>query len=552
MRLLTTLTCCLFLLCYTANAQKPTFAWGEEGKKIIQSGYYYVKGKGSDVLQLSFKTEKHGRNLTVTPTLVRFNKRLENIQEKVLPEIPAFSFNSLANVGGKLLMFTRTFNKDDESTSFFCQAINNETLEFEGEKLLLEKYQNARLEFAEIFKRANGNIVSGPIPGGNPGAGQENENFLLSEDSSKVLLFASALDAKNQDEKFYFTVYDKNMSKLWQKAIDLPYQSEFTNLLGSFVTNDGKVCIAVKHYDKGTKKEEIKEGGNNIPAYKTKILVYNNADAVPVEYTINIGDKFLHSFEVSADNTGNFNLFGLYQQNTDGNINGYFTGVLNLKNRELPIENYTAFPTALVDMVKLDKQVNKKDNTPGIGSSFMIKKLLKQDDGSRHYLLEFYENSSTFQSGLSSPTGMASTTNWFVYGDIIDIKIAPDKSSKVLRLPKNQISAQVSGSSSFEAMIYKDKPVFFYNDYDTNLALNVNEAAPKSGMGSFGGKVLIITVPDDKGGFKRNIIYDNSGNSYTPDISAGMWIEKNKLAFSAYTPLLVMTNKAMPGIMEIK
>jgi hypothetical protein len=61
-------------------------------------------------------------------------------------------------------------------------------------------------------------------------------------------------------------------------------------------------------------------------------------------------------------------------------------------------------------------------------------------------------------------------------------------------------------------------------------------------MGSFGVKVFIMAVPDDSGGLKK----------YKPDILAGIWIDKNKKVFSASTPLFVMTNKAMPGIMEIK
>lgn len=543
---------------FAAQSQRASFIWGEESKKMAQPTYYYAKGKGTEIIQLSFKANKHGMggfaSYTAEPIVVKFSKRMERLEEKSLSELDKNTqFNSFINLAGKLYLFTSTYNKEDKSTSFYYRLISNQSLDWEGEKVLLGKFAISKLGVGEQY-RHNGGALINLMPGGNSIGNQQSADFIASEDSSKILMLTSAPAAQKENEKFAFAMFGNTMNKLWDKTVELPYPSKFIDLLNSFVTNDGKVGLVIKHYDKEVTKEKIKENGENMPAYKTRLLVYDNSSAPPLEYTLNMGDKFLHSVDISADRNGGLNLFGLYQQTVGGNINGYFTLSLNLQNKDLPIETFTAFPTALVDLVKADKQADKKDSHPGIGSEFGIKKVLRQEDGSKHYLLEYYarDYSTGFNSNTAAGQSMTYTTNWFIYGDIIDIKIDADKTTSAIRLPKNQISAAVYGSSGFEATTYKDKVVFLYNDYAKNLELDLSAPAPKSGMGSFGEKVLIMTILDEKGSFKRSIIYDNSADKFTPSITAGVWIEKNKMVLNAFTPQVVIATKTMPGILEIK
>ncbi len=554
---LAALTLIGLFISFAGQGQRATFIWGEESKKMAQPTYYYAKGKGTEIIQLSFKPDKHGiggfATYTLEPIVVKFSKRMERLEEKTLPELEKNTqFNSFINLAGKLYVFTSTYNKDDKSTSFFYRVISHQNLDWEGERVLLGTFGISKLSMSEHFRRNGG--AFNLMPGGNSSYNQQSADFILSEDSSKILMLTSAPAAQNENEKFSFAMFGNSMNKLWDKTVELPYQSKFIDLLSNFVTNDGKVGLVIKHYDKEVTKEKIRENGEYMPAYKTKLLVYDNSSAAPLEYMLNTGDKFLHSIDISADKNGSFNLFGLYQQTVGGNINGFFTVSLSPQNKDLPVETFTPFSTSLTDLVKADKQADKKDSHAGIGSEFGIKKILRQDDGSKHYLLEYYarDYSTSFNSNRAAGQSMTSTTNWFIYGDIIDIKIASDKSSSVLRIPKNQISAEVMGASSFEATTYKDKVVLLYNDQDKNLEMDLTAPAPKSGMGSFGGKVLIMTVLENNSSVKRSIIYDNSADKFTPSIRAGLWLDKNKMVLNAFTPQVVIATKTMPGILEIK
>jgi len=92
-----------------------------------------------------------------------------------------------------------------------------------------------------------------------------------------------------------------------------------------------------------------------MPSYKTKLLLYEDKNAKPVEFTLNTGDKFVHTLQLTNDQQNNLVLFGLYKQKYNGYVNGFFTANINKTTKEVAISNNNAFPAKHLMQVNINR-----------------------------------------------------------------------------------------------------------------------------------------------------------------------------------------------------
>jgi hypothetical protein len=230
------------------------------------------------------------------------------------------SFHNLISVKGKLFMFTSQYDKESKSSTYYVQGIDIRTLNPSG--------PNRSIGSFEAINRTS----------------QSDVGIELSEDSSKLLLFGMSPFSKKGNEKYYMAIYDPTMKKQWEQTVVLPYLDKFVQVLDYMVTNDGRVGVILKHYDKEVSKESVTQDGSKVPAYKTKFLLYTNGDAKPKEYLLNLQDKFVHNLRVT-NNTGNtLQLFGLYKNKYDGYVNGYFLSSIDLNTQDVTVRKMESFP----------------------------------------------------------------------------------------------------------------------------------------------------------------------------------------------------------------
>ncbi len=512
------------------SAQKVIINWGEESKKEM-TFRSFVRGNGTDMIKLCFDGKGGGMfslKTTETPVLTRYTDKLNEAGERIIEvDDKNIKFNDLLSVKGKLFLFTSQYDKEEKITNYYCQPINIQTLNPEGKIINMGTF--------EAFKKSN----------------QSSVGYEFSKDSSKVLMFGNNAFKKNENEKYFIKVLDNNMQKLWDKTIELPYKDKFVSVEDQLITNEGKVGVLIKHYDQEVTKEAIKKDGEKVPAYKTKLLVYDKDNANPAEYLLDIGNKFVHTLQLADDNVNNLLLFGLYKTKQTGYITGFFTATFDKASTSVTTKNLNQFPDALVEQIKIDKQGSDKEKDPGLSKNFRLASVDEREDGSKDFVLEYYQAIYVPPSSYGGTGGYS--PGYFIYnfGDIIDINLKADGKTVIGRIPKMQTSRDITYFSTFKTMTYKNKLLVFYNDDDDNIDRDI-EKKPDP-LHKFNKSVFVMGVIDDKGAVSREILYRNKDNKLTTATSQCMRIDKNKIGLYAQKlGGFFSAGKDKIGIMEIK
>jgi hypothetical protein len=513
------------------QAQKVTINWGEESKTELVFGSF-VNGQGSDMIKLVFDEDRSGffgRNVTLTPILTRYDEKLNPLNVKTFEaDEKGIKYDGLLSVKGKLFLFTRQYDKESKSTSFFTQRVNIKTLNTEGALLNLGTFD------------------------ANSKSSQSTSSYELSKDSSKVLMFGLSAYSKKENEKYYLGVFDSDMKKMWAKTVELPYKDKYVEILDQIITNEGKVGVLIKHYDQEVSRESVRKDGAKVPSYKTKFLFYDKDNASPKEYVLELGDKYIHSLQLTEDNSNTLTLFGMYKQKQDGYVNGYFTTAVDKSTSTAKIGALTAFPEDLVTQIKIDKQGSDKEKDPGFSKWFKLVKIVARDDNSKDYILE-YGSAVLVTVTTNTGTGGFSSYSYWEYndGDIIDINIKQDGKTIFARVPKMQSSKNFRMYSKGIYMPYKDKLLVFYNDDDDNIDRDINKKPDP--LYKFNKSVFVMAEIDSKGNVTRNILFRNRDNKLTTATNECHVIDKNRIGLYAQKLSgLFSKGKDMIGYLEVK
>ena len=537
----------ILLFTQIANAQQTRITWGDLSK-IELTFNSFVKGAGSDMIKLCLDEKKAGffSKGKMTPILVRYDNKLQekNVQEYKADE-DGVKLDKVLSIRGKLYLFTNRYDKDSKSTSYMCVPIDIVTLKATGKIINLGSFE-------AISKNKQSDV-----------------EYELSSDSTKLIMFGKAPTAKKENEKYYMGVYDENMNKLWNKTVELPYQSRFISIFDDLVTNDGKVGVIIKHYDQELNRESIKENGERVPTYKTKLLLYEKDAAKPFEYILNIDNKFVHRVQITDDKANTMNLFGLYKERYNGHVNGFFTASINLTTHQIETNKISAFPADLVELVKKDKQGSDKEKDPGFDDYFKFVQTIDRTDGSKDYLLEYKDKiyheykttENTYGGGaaLQQTNGTAgftttTTTSYWEYknGDIIDISVKSDGKFVFCRIPKMQDVPYTLKYNSFKALSYNDKLVIYYNDNDDNLDRDL--AKKPETMTNPKKCVFMMASIDSKGNLNRTIVFNHKEVKLTVATNECFLLDEQHLGIYAIQPGggFFSSSKDIIGILELK
>jgi hypothetical protein len=508
---------------YVPHAQKVKVSWSEESKKELEYGSL-VQGNGLEMVKLCFETEGGlFSKKSVTPILSRYDHTL---QEKGLKSFmvdqDGIKFDNLLSIKNNLFLFTNRYDRKEKTTTFYSQKIDNRTLNPIGKA--------ASLGVMDAISRNS----------------QSKVQYEVSKDSSKIMVFGLSPYSKKNNEKYYMAVYTNEMSKLWDNTVVLPYLDKFIDVLDYMVTNDGSVGVILKHYDKEIKRENVREDGARVPAYKTKLLLYAKGGDKPKEFVLNLQDKYVHAMQLTADINNNLTLFGLYKNKYDGYVSGYFVTMIDQKTMGIEVKKMEAFPADMLELVKKDKQGSDREKDPGLSSHFMLADVVERADGSIDYLLEYYK---LVWRTRSSGNYVYSYPDYY-YGDVIDIHVSSMAPTHFVRLPKWQHTPNTSLYSSFKAVSINNKLVLFYNDDRDNVEREL-EKKPDD-MVKFDKSVLAMATIDQKNNLTRNVVYNHREMKLTTCINVSKRLSTSKIGLYALKGAGVFTAaKDMIGLLEV-
>ena len=511
------------------QAQQVSLLWSTDSGMGSASNSL-ASGSEGQIFKLSLVPTFSG-GISLIPKITVHNKELkETNQQSISIADKETKSSGILTTKDHLYFFTNMYDKKLKSTGFYCQALDINSFENKGENTNLISLAADKEAQQPIFK------------------------YQLSADSTKLLLTGATND-RSGTGKYYLGVYDEAMKKLWDKTIDLPNKGKDMVVLSESITNDGRVVLLVKHFDKGTQDEHITQGGKKLPAYSTKLLWFDKGEAAPKELPLNTGDRFIHSIALAKEEKNELTLFGLYQQKPEGNINGYVIFKVSATNAE--ITSTGEFAATLLQSMEKDEQGSNNKKDGGLSPYFKFVKMETRENGDRDFLLEFTKGRLTptgFTVGPDPRANSRPSALIFVHGNIIDINIKANGEKLITRIPKLQDVADLDHVSSFNTLVYKDKLLFFYNDASDNLKQDIAAKPKKTNFGIGGRKLLgsvdanlAMAIIDAQGNVSRKIIIDRKQTPLIPAVNASIKMSTHQLAFYA-----INGRKELIGLLEVK
>ncbi|MBL0146756.1 MAG: hypothetical protein IPP48_14540 [Chitinophagaceae bacterium] len=476
-----------FAVCFYSNLHAQTFdvKWGEQNsiKNDFDDAIPIDNGKmivHKTIFKAGFMSAKPPKNF-----LTIVDKDMEPIVEYELEvEEKNAYMKGFEKYGKNIYFLYNAYDKETKTTSFYALKIDPKNAQ-PTSKIILGTYESDnRDDQAEV-------------------------SYKLSSDSSKVLIFVEGPERKKENKKFYIGVFDTDLKKIWNKEIELPILEKFVSLYDEDITNDGKVYVAIKHYDKEVTRQTVREDGNKVPSYVYKLLAYSSTNSTGKEINFNLNNNFIQGTKLIYDKNNTITVAGLYKRKHNGNLNGVFYATIDPITNEVKNPKMADFDAEILRLVDKDNFGTDKDSDPGLYSNFRINFILNRNNGSVDLVSEFYELRivTTYDQKYGSRT-----TYYYKYGDIVNTNIDKTGKATFTRIPKNQKFVNSNIFLGYYAFVYNDKLILLYNDDKDNVDRDL-EKKPDDVM-KFKKSVFVAATINTKGSLSRQAIFSNDDEDY--------------------------------------
>jgi hypothetical protein len=490
-RISRTFTLLVFMLiASTTYAQKFDVKWGDNAKMKFDFDDAVPLANGKFlILKIEYKQRAFGfgkrPELNYSASLVLVGADMATIDEKDLSvDENDASLRGFEKFGNNIYLMYSAYEKSSKTTSFYALKIDENTLTTKS-KFMLGSFESDKKD------------------------DQATPTYQLSSDSSKVLLLVEGPWRKKENEKFYLGVFDTDLKKLWSKQIELPIEQRHMDIQDQDLTNDGRVFMAIKHYEKEVSRESVREDGSRVPSYVYKILVFSETSPKEKEMRLDVGGNFIHATKIVTNKDGSLTLAGLYKRKHNGNLNGAFYARIEPGASELKNPKMVEFPTDMLELVDKDNYATTKDKDPGLYPNFRIRHIMSRSNGSVDLISEYYKVKIVRST---DSRGITKTTYHYYFGDIVNTNIDNQGKAVFTRVPKNQKGTDMTLFLGYYPIIYNDKLIILYNDDEDNIERDLSKAPDD--MVSFKKSVLAAAIIDSKGNLSRQTIYSHRGEDY--------------------------------------
>ncbi len=320
-------------------------------------------------------------------------------------------------------------------------------------------------------------------------------NFILSRDSSKMLIYNQLPYQRNEPERFALRVYNDQFEPMWNKDIVLPYNDDRFSIEEYRVDKDGNVyLLGVSYQDKFRTRRQGK------PTYTYSILAYTNAGEDFEEYRIDLTDKFITDLTFRVADDGNLICSGLYSEKGTYSVKGTYFFRLNAKSKEVYNVNLKPFDFDFLTEYMSEGQRNRAQKAEEAGNEkrapelyrYALNDLVLRSDGGAVLVAEQYY---IYEQSFYDYAGIRQSRYFYNYNDIIVVNIRPTGEIEwATRIPKRQETLNDGGYfSSYAMSIVRDKIYFIYNDNARNFGQDPDK---RRRIHYFNGKYSIVALAE--------------------------------------------------------
>ncbi|MBV6653970.1 MAG: hypothetical protein KI786_09465 [Mameliella sp.] len=383
------------------------------------------------------------------------------------------SFEDLVKIGNNFYFFTSFNNEAQKKNYLFYQKLNS--------KLQPERNLSKIAEIPAANRARTGAF-----------------NLLLSQDSSKVLLYSQLDNKRKEPERFAIRVFDNQMQELWSKNIRLPYSEQQFSVEDYRVDKDGNVyLLCIQYLDDSS--QAVRRGLAN---YQYVILSYTDNGERKQEYRLAVKDKFITDMTFRIGNEGDLICAGFFSERGTNSIKGtcFFRvnpeteEVFNVSLQEFDFEFRTAFMRGSQQRRAERAEQSGNTNQEAELSRFALNDLILRSDGGAVIVAEQF---FVFQRTYRLWDGTLQFDEFYNYNDIIVVNIRPDGSMEwSVRIPKRQETVNDGGYySSYSMAVVRDRLYFIFNDNSRNYT-----SQNDNNLYNFNGRNSIITLAEIRKG----------------------------------------------------
>lgn len=463
----------LGLICLTLTfAQTVELTWGPELSRPKRTD---INGLiGADKVSFYCLRVKRGMFGSSDYSLEKYSKskmELEYVKEFKLPEVSGkeLSFERIYILNGNILVFASRYDKTLDKNIAYVQKIDAKTGTLNGTP--------KEIDYISATKKRN----SGSF------------DFVLSTDSTKILLLHNEPYEKYANEKFSYKVFDGNANEIWSAALELPYKDKSFIVSNYRVDNEGNVYMLASILKDKEERERKK------PRYKYDLVSYNCKTKSIKESEISLGDKFISDVSFKINEKGQIIVGGFYSNKNADGLAGTFFLSMDKSTQKVISSGYKDFSTEFLGEFMSSRRAEKHKEL----YNYSIDHLITKENGGAYMVAEqFYIR---VVRTTDPKTGVTTTTYHYYYNDIIVISVNPDASIEwVKKIPKLQHSVNDYGYYSSYTLDYVNNKLYFmYNDNPKNLKVDASKV--KNGITKK--MVTVLATLDSKGNLSRDVMF---------------------------------------------
>lgn len=456
------------------EAQNPTLTWGPE---LVRPRKTDIAGLiGGD--KYSFYCLRSVRSFfsVKVNTLEKYSRetmKLEYVREFKLPEMNGkdLSFEGMFMLNGQLLVFSSAYDSDLDKKTAYVQKMNTSDGSLSSKPKEVDLITGVKKKNSASF------------------------DFVLSGDSSKILIVHSDPYDKYANEKFSYKLVDPNMNVLWAASLELPYKDKYFSISNYRVDNSGKIFMLASIMKEKADRERKK------PSYSYDIVIYDNANKSLKEIPVTLGDQYITDISFALTPKGTLAVGGFYSNKNSEGLAGTFYMSIDKDKNKVIAQGKKEFTSAFLSEFMSARRADKHKELYNYSIDHIV---TLQNGGIIMVAEQFYVNVVT----TCQPKGGCTTTYYYNYNDIIVVNVNPDGSIKwTEHIPKTQISTNDGGYySSYSFVLTGNKINFIYNDNRKNLDPNLDPKRAKNGIGR---KMITVNVAMnvDDGKFVKSSLF---------------------------------------------
>ena len=427
----------LFLFSQSNSSDRTSF-WSEKKKLPMRAGTPSFMGTDSSTIYLARKrtTTLFGKKYIAEKHTAGFKEVSDN-QIYLKYNNKEMLLEHAAEFGNKLLYFSTIIDPKLHKNLLYVTEVTKQNLA-----------ENSPQKIAEAPSRNKLNT------------GKFEINF--SRDTSKLLIYSGHPKEKDANERFSLKLLDQDLSVSWEQSYQLEYSKKLFQMESIQTDNQGNAFLMGILY-----RDKVRDKKKGEPNYEYIIFNFRKGEAEPIEYHVDLKDKFISDMNFEINEAGDIVCGGFYSQKGTFSIKGTFFFIIDGKSGKIATRSTKEFGMDFLARFMSTRKAKKKKEL----YEYDLKEIHLRKDGGATLIAEQYYVKEVI-TVTPTPTGgsQTNTTTYYHYNDIILANFNADAEIEwIKKIPKTQVTTNDEGLySSFMLAKKADTLFFLYNDHPDN------------------------------------------------------------------------------------